>query len=217
MMIPLKEIEEYYDGRLEMDFCANVRDNNPRHEYVKKSLETVKSLFEGKRVLSVGCGVGVLEDYMANFCLVTGIDISGKKIEYAREHFGAEYIHSSFEEFTTESPYDAICFIDALEHIQDQEMIIKKINELLLDGGVLLMNIPRKSIIEKWHKEESEILQIVDRLVDVDELVESMGIHYHTVYRHEYYLYTMILMIKAKIPEYGELTDKEKGHMEGIE
>ena len=98
---------------------------------------------EGKRVLDVGCGGGILTESMAGLgATVTGIDLSEKALGVARLHglesgVKVEYRAVSAEAFAAESPppFDVVTCMELLEHVPDQGSLVAACAALAKPGG----------------------------------------------------------------------------------
>lgn len=116
-----------------------LHDINPlRLDYVDR----IASL-QGKKVLDVGCGGGILAESMAlRGALVTGIDMGETPLKVARLHAmesGAQvdYQHISAEELAAQHPgeYDIVTCMEMLEHVPDPGSTIAACSTLLKPDG----------------------------------------------------------------------------------
>jgi len=98
---------------------------------------------QGKRVLDVGCGGGLLSEAMAaSGAHVTGIDLATEALQVARLHLlesrlQVEYRHLSAEELTEEQPgaFDAVTCMELLEHVPDPGSLVSACAALTRPGG----------------------------------------------------------------------------------
>jgi ubiquinone/menaquinone biosynthesis C-methylase UbiE len=97
----------------------------------------------GKRVLDMACGTGVFSRFLARKgAVVTGIDISGEMLRFARnreqvEPLGIKYHRSSasnLEKWENES-YDAVVCNMAMMDIPDYRGAISEVSRVLVPGG----------------------------------------------------------------------------------
>ncbi|MDH4215996.1 MAG: bifunctional 2-polyprenyl-6-hydroxyphenol methylase/3-demethylubiquinol 3-O-methyltransferase UbiG [Gallionella sp.] len=97
----------------------------------------------GKTVLDVGCGGGILSEGMAGLgAKVTGIDLGDKPLQVAKLHLlesgkQVDYRKISVEEFAAERPasYDIVTCMEMLEHVPDPQSAINACAKLVKPGG----------------------------------------------------------------------------------
>ncbi len=96
-------------------------------------------LRRGERALDVGCGTGVLTEYLLSFGLEPeGIDVSDEMIRRAREAHGeARFFVADFYRFAGSGVYDRIFVFDAYPHFTDKAGFEERAYALLKEGGVL--------------------------------------------------------------------------------
>jgi len=98
---------------------------------------------QGKQVLDVGCGGGILSESMAQRgAQVTGIDMGEAPLAVARLHqheSGVEvsYIQSTAEAFAAEHPgrFDVVTCLEMLEHVPDPASVVAACATLVKPGG----------------------------------------------------------------------------------
>jgi 2-polyprenyl-6-hydroxyphenyl methylase/3-demethylubiquinone-9 3-methyltransferase len=98
---------------------------------------------QGKRVLDVGCGGGILAEAMAaRGAEVTGIDLSDKALKVAELHLlesGTQvtYRKAAVEEMAHEQPggFDVVTCMEVLEHIPDPAAHVHACAKALKPGG----------------------------------------------------------------------------------
>ena len=98
---------------------------------------------EGKAILDVGCGGGILSESMARLgASVTGIDLAEKSLKVAKLHglesgIAVEYKTVSAEDFAAERPghYDVVTCMEMLEHVPDPGSIVQACATLVKPGG----------------------------------------------------------------------------------
>ena len=106
-------------------------------------------LARGKRVLDAGCGAGYGSAELAQVAeRVTGIDISGEAIEFARAHYALENV--AFEEASATSlPYadaafDLVVAFEVIEHLEDWRGFLAETRRVLAPAGQLIVSTPNR-------------------------------------------------------------------------
>jgi 2-polyprenyl-6-hydroxyphenyl methylase/3-demethylubiquinone-9 3-methyltransferase len=121
-----------------------LHDINPlRLDYIDQRAE-----INGKKVLDVGCGGGILAESMAlRGAEVTGIDMGEAPLEVARLHMlesGAqlEYRQITAEALAAEIPgqFDVVTCMEMLEHVPDPGSVIAACAALVKPGGQLFFS-----------------------------------------------------------------------------
>ena len=117
-----------------------LHDLNPlRLQYIDE-----RASLNGKSVLDVGCGGGILSESMAALgARVTGIDAGQAPLEVAKLHLlesghEVEYQHIMVEELAEQQPesFDVVTCMEMLEHVPDPGSVISSCARLLKPGGI---------------------------------------------------------------------------------
>ncbi|MFW9818736.1 MAG: class I SAM-dependent methyltransferase, partial [Candidatus Thorarchaeota archaeon] len=128
-----KIAEDYY----------NHRDLNKFNNELK---EFATLLPENAHILDVGCGAGIPTSkfLIKRGIRVTGIDLSNKMLDLARENVpNAEFIKMDMNKLKfNENTFDGIVSVYTLFHVPKKNhlRIFKKFFEILKPGGILLIN-----------------------------------------------------------------------------
>lgn len=116
-----------------------LHDINPlRLDYIDQNTG-----LDGKKVLDVGCGGGILAESMAGRgAEVTGIDLGEAPLAVAQLHLlesgqEVDYRRISAEELAAESPetFDVVTCMEMLEHVPDPSSTIAACASLVKPGG----------------------------------------------------------------------------------
>src|SRR3990167_432325 len=124
-----------------------LHDINPiRLEYIEKICSV-----NGKRVLDIGCGGGVLSTSIAKLGgNVSGIDVAESAILVAKERAKLESLHINYDCVPVENyiaePFQVITCLEMLEHVNDPEMVLKNAKRLLIPGGYLFLSTINRTV-----------------------------------------------------------------------
>ena len=136
---------------------------------------------EGKEILDVACGTGVLiPDYLErNVASVTGIDISPKMAEIAKEKFpqaSVTILCGDVETTVFDRQFDCIVVYNAFPHFPDPERLIRRLSGLLRPGGTLTVahGMSREKIDAHHHGTASHVS---NGLMPAEELAAIFGKH----------------------------------------
>lgn len=111
-------------------------------------IEQLSGGLEGKRVVDVGCGGGILAESMAaRGARVTGIDLAEKALQVARLHqleSGAQvdYRLVAAESLAEEAPdaFDVVTCMEMLEHVPDPVSILSACTRMVKPGGWVFLS-----------------------------------------------------------------------------
>ena len=128
------------------------RDPPALQEYMNRwdgeqFLESLE-LSKNKNVLEIGIGTGRIAVKVAPYCkLLTGIDISPKTIERAKEnlrnHSNISFICDDFISYSFVETFDVIYSTLTMMHFENKEQVILKVESLLKDGGIFCVSIDK--------------------------------------------------------------------------
>lgn len=104
----------------------------------------------GRRVLDVGAGVGtMMEYYIDDKELVVGIDIFEDQITLLKQRFDDKNLKAfcydiMVDDLTELKKYhfDTVICINVLEHLYDDHLAIGRMNELIDEGGKIIIIVP---------------------------------------------------------------------------
>lgn len=140
--------QNIYDNAIFFEGYKKIRDNetNANNLFEKPALFSMMPDLNGKRVLDLGCGFG---DHCKRFVeegaeQVTGIDISEKMLQIAREENGdprISYIHMPMEDIAQlNGQFDLVASSLALHYVEDFSDVVKSVYQLLRGGGIFLFS-----------------------------------------------------------------------------
>jgi len=139
------EIELQKFGDLAHKWWDKNSEFKPLHEINPLRLNYIDKLvgLQGKRVLDVGCGGGILSESMHfKGADVTGIDLGEKALNVAKLHqleSGAKVSYQliSVEELAAkqQASFDVITCMEMLEHVPDPSAIVAACAKLVKPGG----------------------------------------------------------------------------------
>lgn len=126
-------------------------EENVKRGYISESLDkTAEMGLNGKNILDVGCGGGILAESMARRGAdVTGIDLGTENLKAASVHAEQSglsatlrYQHIPVETLasTRAGQFDVVTCMEMLEHVPDSSAIVQACFELLAPGGVCVLS-----------------------------------------------------------------------------
>ena len=125
--------------------------NSKRH--AKGNIRVIERLFSClelkgiENVLEIGCGIGMLSDYLSkNYEMnVVGTDIDAEQIEIGEKYFkDNDKLSFSVESATSlafgNSVFDMILSFKVLHHIDDWKTVLKEVNRVLKPEGIFVFS-----------------------------------------------------------------------------
>lgn len=103
-------------------------------------------------VLDIGCGAGLLTNYLSlQGHVVSGIDLSQKSLEIAAkkditkkvQYQKADAYHLPFEN----QSFDCVCAMDVLEHVENPKKLIAEASRVLKNQGVFFFHTFNRNIL----------------------------------------------------------------------
>lgn len=155
-----QKVIEYFDQ------CAPTWDTIcvPRPEVVEQILDNAK-IQEGMRILDVACGTGVLFPYYLNrnAASITGVDISPKMVQCAREKFAScsriTLLCADVEELSFAEGFDFIMVHNAFPHFPDGKRLLRTLASFTNAHGRLTIahSISRETINSRHEAQAQEV------------------------------------------------------------
>ena len=144
-------------------------------EFINRSVEWNASRFNiGKdtKIADFGCGPGLYATRLAKRrANVTGIDFSGKSIEYAkevaaREQLNISYVKQNYLDFATEDRFDLVlmimCDFCALSSTQ-RKGLLRKLHRILKPGGSVLLDVYSLSAFDQREEVATYEVNLLNR------------------------------------------------------
>ena len=116
-----------------------------RNRCISAALRTLPDFGTIRRVLEVGCGNGVVLAQLQRLfpeAKVIGMDMFEEALAFARKRFRGTLIRGDVYEQEFDQPFDLIGAFDVIEHLDDDERILRRFREQLRPGGHLIVTVP---------------------------------------------------------------------------
>ncbi|MBN2015511.1 class I SAM-dependent methyltransferase [Candidatus Dojkabacteria bacterium] len=111
-----------------------------RLNLVKKRVD-----FKGKKVLDIGCGVGMfLRQFKGLDAEVYGVDVDEEKIKIAHERFKNVQVAPAENLPFRRDTFDIVWLHEVIEHVEDDEKTISEAFRVLKPGGKVVIFAPNK-------------------------------------------------------------------------
>ena len=135
---------------------------------------------EGKHVLDVACGTGVLfEDYMRRGASVIGIDLSSEMVKVAKSKYpNIQVICGDVEEVEFEDMFDVIHIYNAFPHFPSPFNLIKHLSQFVKsDGYLAISHSMSKEALAIHHQRASHVsIDLLDEYVLADMMKDDFEV-----------------------------------------
>lgn len=105
----------------------------------------IAGIGDGRRILDVGCGEGILLEKLAARlpgCEITGVDLDPVNIRICRE-LGLPVVEGGAYGLPfPDGGFDTVLFIEVVEHLSEPERALAEIHRVLRSGGRLVVLFP---------------------------------------------------------------------------
>lgn len=141
---PLRKFYETHYAKLEGDDQSRTQ----RLAFATRALSGNLPLANA-RLLDVGCGIGsnliqICHQLEFDSPFLGGVEISQAAVQAARER-GIDArcvdVNTDVLPFSDES-FDAVLFMEAIEHLWNSDMVMREIHRVLRDGGIIILTTP---------------------------------------------------------------------------
>lgn len=104
-------------------------------------------------ILDMGCGCGVLLDYLKTKGIdnVEGVDFQDFFIEHALTKGRKVKLYDIENGINFDKKYDVIVLSDVLEHLNDDKKAVNNIFSILKDNGICIVFVPAFMVLWSWH------------------------------------------------------------------
>ena len=120
-----------------------------RIEYILKNFDNKK--IKNLEILDLGCGGGLTCEPLARLgASVTGVDFVDENIKIAKNHaiqsqLKIRYFHYDLDSITIKKKFDLILILEVLEHLDNWQLLIKKIKKNLKPKGKVIFSTINKT------------------------------------------------------------------------
>ena len=122
--------------------------------YEKRIQFSLKFLKQNSRILDIGCGDGTVTKAVsvATASTTSAIDVSEQAVKVAQEFNSSPhitYLVSNIEDYHPGQKFDGILMFEIIEHLFQPEGVLRKLNSLLNEEGILLISTPNDKRLTK--------------------------------------------------------------------
>jgi SAM-dependent methyltransferase len=143
----------------------------------------------GRRVLDMACGEGYGSEVLSHSAVsVVGVDANPEAHEHARLRYkrpNLSFARGIVETYGEPAAYDAVVFLQTIEHVQEPAAVLEHFRHLLAPGGVAYVSTPNVLTLappgqpksgNPWHIREYRAAEFEALCRSVFERVELWGL-----------------------------------------
>jgi SAM-dependent methyltransferase len=144
-----------------------------------------------QRLVDLACGEGYGSAILAERAqLVLGVDANPEAHEHARLKYRSDNLwfrRALVEQFDEDAPYDAIVFLQTIEHVEDPGRLLERLASLLVPEGVTYISTPNRLTLappgairsdNPWHVREYDAQEYRELIEPHFKSVELLGLHH---------------------------------------
>lgn len=168
------------------------------YSFQKKRVDYLKGYLSKGEILDVGSGEGVFGKLLGPNFKVTNLEYPGAKVE------NSSVIKAEFLSWDPRQKFDAIFFLESLEHVAYPQKYLVKAQELLKNSGYIFVEYPRFSCFESkllgkyWMQQDipRHLFQFTDRgLLKIAERANLLSIAQKGILSYEYSPYCLLVSL----------------------
>ncbi len=157
----------------------------------------------GESVLEMGLGFGLVTEALCDkFTHVVAVDGSQKMIRRVKKSLGRNnnltLVHSLFEYYSPDGPFDAIVMFNVLEHLVDPVAILTRAKSWLTPQGKIHILVPNAF---SFHRRLGRAMGLIKNETDITDVDRKWG--HHRVYTFD--------TLRRDINTAGLVTEQLKG------
>jgi 2-polyprenyl-3-methyl-5-hydroxy-6-metoxy-1,4-benzoquinol methylase len=151
--------------------------------------EWIGARVAGLRVIDMACGEGYGSEVLSRSASsVVGVDANPETHEHARLRYRRQnlsFARGMVENFGHDGAYDAVVFLQTIEHVQDPAAVLEHFRTLLTSGGVVYISTPNVLTLapagkarsdNPWHVREYRAREFDALCRSVFDDVELLGL-----------------------------------------
>ena len=215
MKVTRQHIQNFYDS-FSYSMVQSNRLSIGGNKRVEKVKDTLRRFVRASDVvLEIGCGIGVLSEFMIKKCgvkKVIGIDISGNNINYARATVrckNIDFIQADILEkgkiaeiIKDNEPVNCVLMADVIEHIpvENHKMLFQSLMPYLTNEARLILTYTSYIYTEYLKIHKPDLLQPVDEVIswdklhDIESYVSGIVIYYelHDIWKKKDFAHVVL-------------------------
>jgi 2-polyprenyl-3-methyl-5-hydroxy-6-metoxy-1,4-benzoquinol methylase len=196
---------------MEREYAAAYADLYRRHWWWKARedflMEVLRAELASVRraaILDVGCGAGLFFTRLEELGDAYGVE-SDHTMRTGREDVDQRIHWGTLESYHPKRRYDAILFLDVLEHVERPEELLHLALDLLTDDGVVIATVPAFRALWTKHDEVNEHVERYTK-ASVASVAEAAGLRTKSLRYFFHWVFLAKLAVRASEAVRGRLS-----------
>lgn len=201
---------------MERSYAAQYRDLYTKHWWwrarEKMLLDVLSQFYPDRtdlRILDVGCGDGLFFPALKRFGTPEGIEPCAEIVTARGRADGDIRIGYFDDSYRSDAKYDLIVMADVIEHIADEQPILRKARGLLARNGRLLISVPALQCLWTHHDD----LNLHKRRYTKDTLEQALALAGFTV-SFRCYAFIWPALVKLLMHQLEAFTTRRKNSVD---
>lgn len=170
------------------ELLHKIEENNfwfkSRNRIISRLFEKYLGTKEKKDVMEIGCGTGFVLKGLSKFenYKLTGAEIHLEGLKFAKKRLSdVEFIQLDATNLPFENDFDAIGIFDVIEHIDEDELVLKNIFKALRSNGKIFITVPQHQFMWSraddiaFHKRRYSKKELTDKVRKQGFKIEYVG------------------------------------------
>jgi SAM-dependent methyltransferase len=149
-----KEFNDYYANLSRWENNVNVHNTDKYINHFKEMSDFVSAFVINKKslILDIGCSTGEFlnEFKKQDYTQLVGIDPSINCALSTQHNYNIPAFNKNIFDFMPIEKFNVITMSAILEHIRDLKKVVEKLNSILIDDGLLFIEVPDVSRFQEY-------------------------------------------------------------------
>ncbi|MEK6807757.1 MAG: class I SAM-dependent methyltransferase [Nanoarchaeota archaeon] len=155
------------DKKKQYDISARVYDSRYSEIQKEKYAFFLKNIELKEPILDLGCGSGLLQEFLGQKVKLFGCDFSEKMLEIARKRGEIAKLCDLNKKFPYKNDFfNIILSFTVLQNVEQQENFLKEAKRILKLKGIFILTTLKKTTKEK------QIIKLIEKYFSIQEITD---------------------------------------------
>ena len=183
-----------------------------RNRLIKHLFQQYLQGIDKPKILEIGCGTGfVLQELSKNKnYILQGSELRLEGLKFAKSRLpDVEFFQLDAKNIPFQDTYDVIGAFDTLEHIEEDELVIKNVYKALKQNGLFFITVPQ----HRWLWSNVDETSDHKRRYSKKELISKLNkANFSTEFVSSFVFSLLPLMILSRFRMHKKIADKKISH-----